>query len=180
MDWSKTHVYSTFFICWGAQAGLYHFYGIPKYVLGEKLSGIYKHKVVDVFHPLMRGFDDRFYAPHSRFTAVHREDIEKFDDLIILATSKMAGVYIAGRKDGRQFFVMGHAEYDRYTLANEYFRDINKGLNAKIPVNYFPNDNTSETPNLTWRAHANLLYTNWLNYYVYQQTPYDLSELKGI
>lgn len=180
MDWSKTHVYSTFFICWGAQAGLYHFYGIPKYVLGEKLSGIYKHKVVDVFHPLMRGFDDRFYAPHSRCTTVHREDIEKFDDLIILATSKMAGVYIAGRKDGRQFFVMGHAEYDRYTLANEYFRDINKGLNARIPVNYFPNDNTSETPNLTWRAHANLLYTNWLNYYVYQQTPYDLSELKGI
>lgn len=180
MDWSKTHVYSTFFICWGAQAGLYHFYNIPKYKLNEKLSGVYRHRVNDIFHPLMRGFDDRFYAPHSRNTTINREDIEKFDDLVILATSKVAGVYIVARKDGRQFFVTGHAEYDRCTLANEYFRDINKGMNAKIPANYFPNDDTSATPDLTWRSHAILLYTNWLNYYVYQQTPYDLSDLKGI
>lgn len=177
MKWSRTHVYSVFHICWGAQAGLYYFYGIEKRKLNEKLSGVYRHRVCDVYHPLMRGFDDNFYAPHSRYTDVLAEDIEAHDELVILSTSKRAGVFIAARKDGRQFFVTGHAEYDRNTLAKEYFRDLNRGLNPKVPENYFPDDDPSALPMLTWRSAANLLYTNWLNYYVYQQTPYDLKTL---
>lgn len=180
MDWSKRNVYSTFHICWGAQAGLYHHYGIPKYTLRQKLSGMYRHRILDVFHPLMRGFDDRFLIPHSRNTEVRKEDIVKHKDLIILATSKIAGVAIVANKNGRQFYVLGHAEYDRNTLANEYFRDVNKGLSPQLPQNYFPGNDPAALPALTWRSYANLLYTNWLNYYVYQQTPYDLKELISI
>lgn len=178
MDWSKRNVYSTFHICWGAQAGLYYHYGVKKYMLPEKLSGVYNHRILNPLHPLMRGFDDSFKIPHSRYTGVCREDIEKCDELEILATSDYAGVSIVCSKDGRQFFVMGHAEYDRNTLAGEYFRDKNKGINPTVPYNYFPNDDPSRLPPMVWRSNATLLYTNWLNYYVYQQTPYDLQELK--
>lgn len=177
MEWSKKNVYSTFHICWGAQAGLYYHYGIPKYPLREKLSGIFRHRINDVFHPLMRGFDDRFLLPHSRNTEVRREDIMQHEELVILATSRIAGVTIVANKNGRQFFVTGHAEYDRNTLANEYFRDVNRGLSPKVPQNYFPGDDPAALPPMTWRSHANLLYSNWLNYYVYQQTPYDLKDL---
>ena len=177
MDWSRKNVYSTLHICWGSQAALYHYYGIPKYQLPEKLSGVFRHRILDVFHPLVRGFDDRFLIPHSRNTGVKREDIELYEELIVLATSRVAGVSIVANKNGRQFYVMGHAEYDRNTLANEYFRDINKGLNPKVPQNYFPGVDPVALPPLTWRSHANLLFTNWLNYYVYQQTPYDIKDI---
>lgn len=178
MQWSKHNVYSTFHICWGAQAGLYYHYGVRKYMLSEKLSGVYNHRILNPLHPLMRGFDDSFKIPHSRYTGVCRDDIEKCDELEILATSDYAGVSIVCSKDGRQFFVLGHAEYDRNTLAAEYFRDKNKGINPCVPYNYFPNDDPSRLPPMVWRSNATLLYTNWLNYYVYQQTPYDLQELK--
>lgn len=178
MQWSKHNVYSTFHICWGAQAGLYYHYGVRKYMLPEKLSGVYNHRILNPLHPLMRGFDDSFKIPHSRYTGVSRDDIEKCDELEILATSDYAGVSIVCSKDGRQFFVLGHAEYDRNTLAGEYFRDKNKGINPCVPYNYFPNDDPSRLPPMVWRSNATLLYTNWLNYYVYQQTPYDLQELK--
>ncbi|MGN0559327.1 MAG: homoserine O-succinyltransferase [Acutalibacteraceae bacterium] len=178
MQWSKRNVYSTFHICWGAQAGLYYHYGVKKYMLPEKLSGVYNHRILNPLHPLMRGFDDSFKIPHSRYTGVCRDDIEKCDELEILATSDYAGVSIVCSKDGRQFFVLGHAEYDRNTLAGEYFRDKNKGINPTVPYNYFPNDDPSRLPPMVWRSNATLLYTNWLNYYVYQQTPYDLQELK--
>lgn len=180
MEWSKRNVYSTLHICWGAQAALYYHYGIPKYLLPEKLTGVFRHRILDVFHPLMRGFDDRFLIPHSRHTEVRREDIQKHEELIILATSRTAGVSIVASKSGRQFFLTGHAEYDRNTLANEYFRDVNKGLHPQVPQNYFPGNDPAALPPLTWRSHANLLYTNWLNYYVYQQTPYDLKNLKDL
>ena len=173
MDWSKTHVHSTLHICWGAQAGLYYHYGIPKYPLPEKLSGIYNHTVLNPYHPLMRGFDDNYFAPHSRYTEVRLEDIKKHPDLIPLAVSDLAGLHIVANQSGRQIFVTGHAEYDRDTLAKEYFRDINKGLNPKVPYHYFPDDDDTKTPPFTWRSNAHLLVSNWLNYYVYQQTPYD-------
>lgn len=177
MEWSKHNVYSTFHICWGAQAGLYFYYGIKKHQLPEKLSGIYSHKILNPHHPLMRGFDDTFCIPHSRYTGVKEEDIRKHYGLEILSVSDKAGVAVVSSKTGRQFFVMGHAEYDRETLANEYFRDKNKGVNPKIPYNYFPDDDASKTPPMVWRSNATLLYTNWLNYFVYQATPYDLREL---
>lgn len=177
MEWSKHNVYSTFHICWGAQAGLYFHYGIKKYNLPEKLSGIYSHKILNPHHPLMRGFDDTFCIPHSRYTGVKEEDVRKHYGLEILSVSDKAGVAVVSSKTGRQFFVMGHAEYDRETLANEYFRDKNKGVNPKIPYNYFPADDASKTPPMVWRSNATLLYTNWLNYFVYQATPYDLREL---
>ena len=180
MEWSRTNVYSTMHICWGAQAGLYYHYGIDKYLLPEKLSGIFKHKVLNPLHPLTRGFDDRFYAPHSRYTSIHREDIDKNPNLITLSVSNMAGVYLVASKSGRQVFVTGHAEYDRDTLANEYFRDVKKGIHPKIPVNYFPDDDVETTPYFTWTSHAHLLFANWLNYYVYQQTPFDLKDLKCV
>lgn len=180
MEWSRTNVYSTMYICWGAQAGLYYHYGIDKYLLPEKLSGIFKHKVLNPLHPLTRGFDDRFYAPHSRYTSIHREDIDKNPNLITLSVSNMAGVYLVASKSGRQVFVTGHAEYDRDTLANEYFRDVKKGIHPKIPVNYFPDDDVETTPYFTWKSHAHLLFANWLNYYVYQQTPFDLKDLKCV
>lgn len=179
MEWSTHNVYSTMHICWGAQAGLYYHYGIPKYDLDEKLSGVYVHRIHDVFHPLMRGFDDKILMPHSRYTGVHRSEIRKHDDLLILASSNIAGVAIVANKNGRQFFVMGHAEYDRNTLANEYFRDRNKGLKPQLPYNYFPGNDPASIPMLTWRSYATILYSNWLNYYVYQQTPYNLSDIKS-
>lgn len=178
MAWSKKHVYSVLHICWGAQAGLYYHYGIQKYNLEKKLSGVYLHNVCDTCHPLVRGFNELFHAPHSRYTEVRQEDIEKHEKLIILSKSDEAGIYIVARKNGRQFFVMGHSEYDRGTLAGEYFRDIDKGINPEIPCNYFPDDDPAKQPMLLWRAHASLLFSNWLNYFVYQQTPYDLKDLK--
>ena len=177
MEWSKTHVTSTFHICWAAQAGLYYHYGVPKYPLKEKCSGIFKHKVNRRTAKLVRGFDNEFYAPHSRNTEVRAEDIRKVRGLEILADSKEAGVYIVFTKGGRKIFVMGHAEYDVNTLRDEYFRDMEKGLNPKVPKHYFPGDNPNRRPMATWRSHANLLFSNWLNYFVYQITPYDIDSI---
>lgn len=177
MEWSKHNVYSTFHICWGAQAGLYYHYNIKKCQLNEKLCGIYEHKVLNPKHRLMRGFDDTFKIPHSRYTGVEKEDVLKHPELEILAVSDKAGVAIIASKTGRQFFIMGHAEYDRKTLANEFYRDENKGLSPKVPYDYFPSDDASKIPKMVWRSNATLLYMNWLNYFVYQATPYDLREL---
>lgn len=180
MEWSRSHVYSTFHICWGAQAGLYYHYGIPKYTLDKKLHGIYDHKIINDYIPLFRGFDDTFKAPHSRHTTIRLEDIEKVPDLKVLSTSDEAGVYIISAKNGRQIFVTGHSEYDKDTLAKEYFRDLNKGLPTEVPKNYFKNDNPEEGIEVTWRSHANLLFFNWLNYYVYQATNYDVTKTTNI
>lgn len=177
MYWSVTHVYSTLYICWGAQAALYYFYGIDKQPLPEKCFGIFEHKVLIPTHPLLRGFDDRFFAPHSRHTEISLEALSCCNAIDILATSKEAGLYIAASKDGRQFFVTGHSEYDRDTLAKEYFRDKDKGQSIQVPRHYFPGDDPAQTPIQNWRSHANLLYVNWLNYYVYQETPFDLKHL---
>lgn len=177
MEWSKTNVYSTMHICWGAQAGLYYHYGIHKYPLEQKMFGIFQHRLLLTNHPITRGFDELFYAPHSRHTTIRRQEIEKIPELEILASSDIAGVYMVGRKDGRQFFITGHSEYDRETLANEYFRDIEKGQTINVPENYFPNNDPHLSPVYTWRSHANLLFCNWLNYYVYQSTPYNLDTL---
>ena len=168
---------STFHICWGAQAGLYYHYGIKKHLLPEKLSGIYTHKVLVPHHKLMRGFDDTFTLPHSRHTGIDEEMLRRCRGLEVLAVSEIAGSCVICSRNGRQVFVTGHAEYDRDTLAKEYFRDKNKGLNPNVPYNYFPNDDASKTPPMIWRSNATLLYTNWLNYFVYQATPYDLREL---
>ncbi len=177
MDWSLHNVYSTFHICWGAQAGLYHHYGIPKYPLQEKMFGVFKHKVNKKNVMLLRGFDDEFYAPHSRHTGVKREDIEKVEALDILSESDEAGIYMVKAKGGRQIFVTGHSEYDPLTLKAEYDRDVSRGLDIKIPENYFPGDDPQTAPVVRWRSHASLLFANWLNYYVYQETPFDLNEL---
>ncbi|MBE5039301.1 homoserine O-acetyltransferase MetA [Ructibacterium gallinarum] len=179
MEWSKKHVTSTFHICWGAQAALYYHYGIKKYPLKEKLFGVFPHYVVpEKKHKiLLRGFDDIFYAPHSRHTEFREEDILNVPELEILAKSPQAGVYIVTAKSERQFFITGHSEYDNITLAKEYFRDIDKGLAISVPKNYFPNDDPEKTPEITWRAHANLLYSNWLNYFVYQTTPYNINDI---
>ena len=177
MEWSKTHVYSVLYICWGAQAGLYYHYGIPKYELENKLFGVFDHEVVKPSSPLVRGFNDSFRAPHSRYTEVHAADIEANPDLELIAVSDEAGVYIAKSTDSRHFFVFGHPEYDADTLMAEYERDIAKGLDMPLPRHYFPNDDPTQAPRVTWRAHAQLLYTNWLNYYVYQTTPYDLAKV---
>lgn len=174
MEWSKTHVTSTLHICWGAQAGLYYHYGIPKQTLDKKMFGIFEHRVLKRKEPLVRGFDDVFYAPHSRYTTVSHEDIKKCEELTILAESDEAGVFIVMAQEGKQIFVMGHPEYDRISLDLEYKRDIAKGLEIALPKNYYPNNMPDEKPNLVWRAHANAMYTNWLNYYVYQVTPYEL------
>ncbi len=176
MEWSKTHVTSTLHICWGAQAGLYYHYGIPKYPRKEKLSGIYEHQVLKRKVPLIRSFNDTFMAPHSRFTEVRREDIRKHPELIIVAESREAGVFLAMSRDGKQIFIQGHPEYDRMTLNNEYRRDLGKGMNPAIPRNYYPDDDPNETPVLSWRNTGNTLYSNWLNFYVYQITPYLLQE----
>jgi len=175
MEWSREHVTNTFHICWAAQAGLYYHYGINKFELDKKLSGIYKHRLLNKEEPLVRGFDDVFMAPHSRYTEVRKEDIEKCDELEILADSEEAGVYLIISKDKSRIFVTGHSEYDPYTLQEEYERDVKKGLDIEPPVNYFPDDDPSREPLSTWRSHAHLLYSNWLNYYVYQATPYDLN-----
>ena len=174
MEWSKHNVHSTFHICWGAQAGLYYHYGIDKYPLGKKLSGVYEHIVLKPQSPFFRGFDDTFYMPHSRYTGIREEDILSVPELELLSVSKDAGVFSAKSSDNRHIFIMGHPEYDADTIAIEYFRDVEKGLDVDIPKNYFPNDNPSLSPKVTWRAHAQLMYTNWLNYYVYQSTPYNL------
>lgn len=178
MEWSKKNVYSTFHICWGAQAGLYYHYGIRKYPLNEKIFGVFRHRICKPNTMLLRGFDEYFYAPHSRHTEIKREDVEKVSELDILSDSEEAGIYIIKTRGGRQVFVTGHSEYDRDTLKSEYERDIAKGLDIKIPKNYFPGDDPSNIPVVTWRSHANLLFSNWLNYYVYQETPYDLSQLE--
>ncbi|MDR2671202.1 MAG: homoserine O-succinyltransferase [Oscillospiraceae bacterium] len=177
MAWSKQNVYSTFHICWGAQAALYYHYGIPKYTLPQKMFGVFEHRVLENRRPLMRGFDDVFRAPHSRHTEVRRADVAATLDLQILADSEQAGVYLAISRDGRRIFVTGHAEYDADTLAREYFRDVARSLPIEPPVNYFPDDDPTRTPRKTWRSHAYLLFSNWLNYYVYQSTPYDLTTL---
>ena len=179
MEWSKTHVTSTFHICWGAQAGLYYHFGIKKYPLEKKLSGVYKHTADYKRAILLRGFDDEFYVPHSRYTGVRRGDIEKVPELKILASSKEAGVYIATTENGKQIFVTGHSEYDVNTLKNEYIRDKNAGIEPEIPENYFPDGDPEREPLMKWRSHANLLYSNWLNYFVYQSTPYDITEIGG-
>jgi len=176
MEWTKTHVTSTLHICWGAQAGLYYHFGIPKYKRDKKLSGIYEHKVLHHKVPLTRSMDDYIMAPHSRYTEVRREDVEKHPELQILAESEEAGIFLVMNRNGRQIFVQGHPEYDRMTLNNEYHRDLNKGLNPEIPCNYYENDDPFAKPVLKWRNMANTLYSNWLNYYVYQETPYVLTE----
>ena len=173
MEWSKTHVTSTLHICWGAQAALYYHYGIPKIPLPRKMFGLFKHRVMNRREPLVRGFDDEFYMPHSRHTTVDPEDIRNHPDLTIMAESDEAGVFLVMAKEGRQIFVLGHPEYDRVTLDKEYKRDLGKGLPIDLPKNYYPNDDSNERPLLMWRGHANTLYTNWLNYYCYQLTPYD-------
>lgn len=177
MEWSKKHVHSTMHICWGAQAGLYYHYGIKKHVLDKKLFGVFPHRVEHPKSMLMRGFDTEFYVPHSRHTTVNREDIEKNYELRILASSKEAGVHIVSRNGGRQFFVMGHSEYDPYTLDAEYRRDLMAGLPIEMPKNYYRNDDPNAEPIVRWRAHGSLLFINWLNYFVYQSTPYDLKKL---
>ena len=177
MEWSKKNVYSTFHICWGAQAGLYHHYGIKKYKLDKKVFGVFEHFSLDDTHPLMRGLDDIYYVPHSRHTEVRRQDIAQIKDLQILSYSDIAGVHIVADMDCRQFFVTGHSEYDRHTLAKEYFRDKEKGLSIDKPFNYFPNEDERLVPNVSWKGTGNLIFNNWLNYFVYQKTPYDLSTL---
>ena len=180
MEWSKTNVYSTFHICWGAQAGLYYHYGVPKRRLDKKISGVFPHQVEYRNSILLRGFDDQFMAPHSRNTTTDRADIEAVPELKILASSREAGVYAMFTRGGRQVFITGHSEYDTLTLQSEYVRDVNAGLDPEVPKNYFPNDDPTLPPLNTWRAHANLLYSNWLNYFVYQDTPYDISDIQKL
>ncbi len=178
MQWSLKNVYSTMHVCWGAQAGLYFHYGIPKYPLAEKMFGVFEHLKMDRNgNHFLRGFDDQFFAPHSRHTEVKLDDIRNRGELDVLAVSAKAGVYLVASKDGRRVFVTGHPEYDPLTLKTEYDRDINRGLNIKVPDNYFPDNDPQKEPRVTWRGHANLLFMNWLNYYVYQETPYNLEEL---
>ncbi len=176
MEWSKTHVHSTLHICWGAQAGIYYHYGVPKHTLDHKVFGVFDHQLVKTTSPLVRGYDDCFWAPHSRFTEVEAADIEAHPDLELIAVSDEAGVYIAKSTDSQNFFVFGHPEYDRDTLKAEYDRDIAKGMDIAVPAHYFPNDDPTQTPRSSWFSHAQLLYTNWLNYYVYQTTPYDITQ----
>jgi homoserine O-succinyltransferase len=173
LDWSDTNIYSTFHICWAAQAGLYHRYGIPKYPLPKKMFGVFQHRVLIQNEWLLRGFDDLFFAPHSRHTEIRREDIEKVPQVEILSESDEAGVYIVASKDRRHFYITGHSEYDPCTLKTEYERDVDKGMPITIPKNYYPDDDPEQTPLVRWRGHAHLLFANWLNYYVYQSTPYD-------
>lgn len=180
MEWSKHNVYSTLHICWGAQAGLFYHFNIPKFAFDEKLSGVFSHKVLNSIHPLMRGIDDVFYLPHSRNTGVKTADVRKHKELEILSLSDEAGVSIISSKSGRQFFILGHPEYDRDTLSKEFFRDLERGIDPKIPSNYFPENNTDKAPIMSWKSYANLLFMNWLNYYVYQNTPYNLDDMREI
>ena len=178
MEWTKTHVHSTFHICWGAQAGLYYHYGVPKYPLSEKLFGIFPHKADYKKSILLRGFDDVFMVPQSRHTTIKAEDVEKVPELKILASNEKCGIYAIATEGGKQIFITGHSEYDADTLKNEYMRDVNLGLPISVPENYFPDNDPTKDPIVTWRSHANLLYSNWLNYFVYQTTPYDINEIK--
>lgn len=177
-DWSKKHVTSTLYICWAAFAGLFHNYGIPKHVIGKKISGVFRHYVIDKTNPIFRGFDDEFYVPHSRFSEVRKDDILKVPDLKIVAESEASGVYMVMARNGREFYITGHSEYSPLTLDYEYHRDLDKGKNPSIPVNYYPNDDINQPPIVRWKAHANLLFSNWLNYFVYQETPYDIRTIK--
>ena len=177
MDWTSHNVYSTLHICWGAQAALYYHYGIKKYPIGPKLSGVFRHTVLKTQAPFFRGFDDEFFMPHSRYTEVLESEILAVPELELLSVSAEAGVFAAASTDNRRVFVTGHPEYDADTLALEYFRDVEKGLPIDVPKNYFPDDNPSATPFVYWRAHAQLMYSNWLNYYVYQSTPYDIMRI---
>jgi len=178
MDWVKHNVTSTMFICWGAQAGLNHYFQIPKYALDKKVFGVFYHRINEPKIPLIRGFDEEFQAPHSRHTEVRREDIEKHSDLVIVSESEEAGIYIVMTKDGRQIFVTGHSEYDPSTLMDEYNRDVNKGMEVDLPKHYFKKDDPGNIPRVRWKSHANLLFYNWLNYYVYQMTPYNIEDIK--
>lgn len=178
MTWSQQNVTSILHICWAAQAGLHFHYGVPKYHLDKKMFGIFEHKVIRKRSKLLRGFDDIFYAPHSRHTEIRKEDVEKISELQILAESDVAGLYIVASKDRRNIFVTGHSEYDADTLHKEYVRDLEAGLPIEVPVNYYPDDDYTKAPKVTWRSHANLLFSNWLNYYVYQSTPYDINKVR--
>lgn len=178
MEWSLHNVFSTLHICWGSQAGLYYHYGVPKYPLDKKMFGVFSHYKTKKHVKLMRGFDDLFYVPQSRHTEIRREDIEKVDELEILSESEESGIYLVANKNGRQVFATGHSEYDRESLENEYLRDINKGMDMDVPKNYYKDDDPDKEIIMRWRSHANLLFVNWLNYYVYQETPFDLNELK--
>lgn len=177
LDWAEHHVTSTMFICWAAQAGLYHYYGVPKYPLEKKMFGVFRHRYLIDKLPIFRGFDDEFFIPHSRHTTIKQEDIEKVDDLQLIATSDEAGVTIVKAKNGRQLFITGHAEYSRYTLDGEFRRDLARNLPIEMPVNYYLNDNPENKPLMTWQSTANLFFSNWLNYYVYQETPYNVEEI---
>jgi homoserine O-succinyltransferase len=179
MDWAEANVFTSLYICWGAQAALHHFYGIPKYPLPEKMFGVFPHRTLEPRHELLRGFDDVFLAPHSRHTEIRRADIERVPELTILAESDKAGVHILASRDGRRTFVTGHAEYDPLTLKQEYERDVAKRLPIRIPVNYFPDDDPGRAPVVRWRSHASMFFANWLNYHVYENTPYDLHQLSG-
>lgn len=178
LDWAEHHVTSTLFICWAAQAGLYHYYGVPKYPLEKKMFGVFRHTHSNEKLPIFRGFDDEFFIPHSRHTEVRAEDIEKVENLQIVASSDIAGVTIVKAKSGRQVFITGHAEYSRHTLHQEYIRDLGKNLPIEMPVNYYPGDNPEKNPVMRWQSTANLFFSNWLNYYVYQETPYNLEEIR--
>jgi homoserine O-succinyltransferase len=177
-DWAKSHVTSTLYICWAALAGMYYHYGVPKHVLPSKISGVFQHRVYDKQNPIFRGFDDVFYAPHSRHSTVLKEDVLKVPELSIISESDEAGIYMVMARNGREFYIMGHSEYSPMTLDFEYHRDLEKGLNPHIPSHYYPDDDPSRHPIVRWRAHANLLFTNWLNYFVYQETPYDIRNIK--
>ena len=177
-DWARTHVTSTLYICWAAQASLYHFYGIPKYPLEKKMFGIFRHHKLLPLHPIFRGFDDVFFVPHSRHTEIHKDDILKCKELTLLSESDESGVYMCVAREGREFFITGHSEYSPMTLDTEYKRDLGKGLPIEMPKNYYKNDDPEQGVLVRWRAHANLLFTNWLNYFVYQETPYDINAIK--
>lgn len=177
-DWSRTHVTSTIHICWAALAGLYHHYGIRKHVLAEKLSGVFEHRVLEKSNPLFRGFDDVFYVPHSRHSEVRKEDILKVPDLSIVSESAESGVYIIMARNGREIYITGHSEYSPLTLDYEYHRDLSRGMNPHVPTNYYIDDDPAKGPLVRWRSHANLLFSNWLNYFVYQETPYDIRDIK--
>lgn len=179
-DWARTHVTSTLYICWAAQAGLYHFHGVPKYDLPGKMFGVFRHTLSDPYLPIFRGFDSEFYVPHSRHTEVRREDIINKPALTLLSESDESGVYMAMSRGGREFYITGHSEYSPYTLHDEYQRDLKKGLPIDVPRNYYRNDDPSTEPIVRWRGHANLLFTNWLNYYVYQETPFEIENIKHL
>ncbi len=177
-DWARTHVTSTLYICWAAFAGLYHHYGVPKHVIDRKISGVFPHRVNDRRNPIFRGFDDEFYVPHSRFSEVLREEVEQVKGLDIIAESPESGVYMVMARNGREFFITGHSEYSPYTLDFEYHRDLDKGMNPVVPAHYYIDDDPSKGPIVRWRSHANLLFSNWLNYFVYQETPYDIRDIR--